>query len=120
MAAEKPYLSRQYVYAPLANLNVDLSTATLHKVAFMTSPTVEPADVDWLDAIVVTTGHALYDASIGDALAILVGPARGDAVTTEDLAAGSYTMWSDWSIPGSDERNVDWHGTVTIVTAPEA
>lgn len=111
----KPRLSRQYIYAPLTDLNFDLSTADVRRVAFMADATAEPGDADWREAIVVTTGHALYRAEVGDALAILVGPARGDAVTTEDLAVGEYLMWSDTKVPTSDERITVWHGPVTIV-----
>lgn len=117
--ATKPRLSRQYLYLPFSELSFDLSTADVHQVALMSDPTAEPAEADWLDAIVVTSGHDLYVESIGDSLAILVGPDRGDTVDTEDLPAGEYTAWTDVSTPGSDERLADWHGTVTVVTAPE-
>lgn len=118
MAATKPQLSRQYVYAPLGSLNFDLSLSTYTKLALKSDPTVAPVDADWNDAIRVTSGHALYDATIGNALAILVGPARADVVTTLDLAAGSYLVWCDIKPPSSDERIVDWHGTLEITTAP--
>lgn len=120
----KSRLSRKYVYAPLTDLSVDLETATLNKVALLTDPAVEPSDADpddWIDGIVVTqTGanSSLWVEEIGDAIAILVGPERGDATGSTDLASGEYMMWSDWKVPGSDERHVEWHGKVTIVTAP--
>lgn len=121
MAAVKTRLSRKYVYARLANLNVDLSQATLHKVALMEDPTQEPSDEspnDWLDGIVVTQGHDLYRPEIGPAIAILIGPDRGDTVDTTDKPAGKYMMWTDWKVSGSDERHAEWHGPVEVVTAP--
>ena len=127
MAVTKPYLSRQYIYAPLTGLNFNLNSATIARIAFMPNTTTQPADADWFNAIVVTstngTGgapHALYKAAIGDSLAILVGPLRtGETgITTRDLPAGVYLMWVDvGGVTGSDERYVDWSGSVTIVTA---
>ena len=116
--AQKSRLSRQYVYAPLTDLNFSLDTATVHKVAFMSNPDVEPQEVDWVEAEVITSGHSLYDQAIGNALAVLVGPARGDDVTSEDLSAGEYLLWSDVSVPSSDERIVVWHGPVEVIEAP--
>lgn len=112
--ATKQQLSRQYVYAPLSDTSFDLADADVAQVAFMTDATTEPTDTDWVSAIVVDDTHELYDADIGEALAVLVGPARGDTVTTEDLATGDYTVWSDVSTPGSDERLVSIHGTLSI------
>lgn len=116
LSSEKPRLSRQHLYAPFADLNFDLATANVHQVALMGAG-IEPAELDWLDAVVVTTGHALYREDVGDALAVLVGPERGDVVTTNDLDAGTYQVWTDTSVPASDERVVEVHGTITVVAA---
>lgn len=137
MAVVKTRLSRQYVYLPFAGSNVNLGAATVHRVAFVSDPTSEPVDADWREAIVVTatngTGgapHSLWDDLLAavapgpgaapapppdGAFAILVGPTRGDTVTTEDLAVGEYLAWSDTKVPGSDERPATWHGPVSIV-----
>ncbi|MCA1806993.1 MAG: hypothetical protein LC687_03950 [Actinobacteria bacterium] len=110
-------LSRQYVYAAFDSLNFDLSTADVHKIAFLTDPLVAPADTDWEEAIVVDSTHPWYISAFAEgALALLVGPARGDTVTTLELAAGSYVMWTDVSTPTSDERVVSFHGTIEVVT----
>lgn len=127
MAVTKPYLSRQYIYAPLTDLSFDLASATIARIAFMPNTTAQPADADWFNAIIVTSTngtagspHTLYKAAFGDSLAILVGPIRtGETgITTRDLAAGTYLMWVDvGGVAGSAERYVDWSGPVTIVTA---
>ncbi|MCA1806526.1 MAG: hypothetical protein LC687_01485 [Actinobacteria bacterium] len=113
-------LSRQYVYAAFDSLNFDISTADVHRIAFLTDPLVAPADGDWEEAIVVDDSHPWYIQSFGaGALALLVGPARGDAVTTLELAEGLYVMWTDVSTPTSDERVVSFHGTVEVVVGAE-
>jgi len=119
--AQKSRLSRQYVYAPLADLNFPLDDANVHQVAFMPTFDAEPLESDWVEALVVTQNNensSLYSQAIGNSLAVLVGPERGDAVDTEDLAAGDYLLWSDVSVPESDERIVVWHGAVEVIEAP--
>jgi hypothetical protein len=112
--ASKPTLSREYLYVPFAQMNMPIATLSLSKLAFKTAG-VEPLDADWKTAIPVTVGHAIYVASIGDSLAILVGPLRADAgVTTNDLPAGDYQVWVDARTTGSDERIVRVAGVLTI------
>lgn len=111
--ANKPTLSREYLFFPLAGLNVDIANLTVHRVAF-TDAGVEPTDPDWLEAIVVDDQHALYNPDIGESLAILVGPDRGDVVTTEDLTSGDYQTWVEATVTGSDERVVRVAGTFTV------
>ena len=113
--AVTPRLNRAYMYVPLDDLNFDFSTADVHQVAFKTDPELEPDEQDWVEAIVVDSNHDLYRPDIGDALAILIGPDRGDSVTSEELAADTYLVWVDLSAPGTDERIVDWAGEVEVV-----
>lgn len=122
--ATKTRLSRTYVYAPFdeATLNFDLAEAELHNLAFMADPTAEPSDEpsDWHEAMVVTEGHPLFDAIGSPALAMLVGPLRGDTVTDPhiDLPASGplgHLVWSDIKHPDSDERLTDWHGPLTVI-----
>jgi hypothetical protein len=119
---EKSRLSRKYVYAPLADLGtIDLDTAAVKRIAFIANATDEPTEPDWNDALIVTlsTNPNLYRAEIGEALAALVGPLQSGetGITTKDLATGQYMVWTDWTIPGSDERNIEWHGPITVKTA---
>jgi len=111
--ASKPTLSRDYVYVPLANMNVPVASLTVYNVAFM-DPGQEPADEDWHEAIPVDLNHDLYVAKHGESLAILVGPARGDDVDSLELSAGDYQVWVDVAADGSDERVVRVAGTFTI------
>lgn len=118
MAATKPRLSREYLYVPLAAMNVTVATLTIHNIAFKAEG-VEPLDSpsDWDAATVVTLALEpdLYVTSIGDSLAILTGPLRGDTVTTVDLAVGDHQVWVEVGEPGSDERIVRTAGIYTIV-----
>jgi hypothetical protein len=116
--ASIPGLSREYLYVPITDLNVTVANITLSKLAFLASA-VEPADVDWEDAIVAGVGHPLYRAEIGPAFVILIGPTRGDAVTTLDLANGDYQVWVDVKTSDSDERIVRIAGTLTVSLSEE-
>lgn len=111
--AAKATLSREYLYIPLSEMNFVVADLNLHRVAFKDAG-VEPLDGDWIDAIVVDSQHALYKASIGAAVAVLIGPARGDAVTTNDLTAQDWQVWVEVSTAASDERVVRVAGTLTI------
>ena len=113
--ATKPTLSREYLYVPMANMNFDVEDLDVHEMAFK-SAGVEPLDADWITAIAVDTTHPLYVSSIGESLALLVGPTRGDAVTTENLALGDYQVWIDAAIPTSDERVVRLAGVLSITS----
>jgi len=116
LSNEKPRLSRQFMYARFRDLNFPLADADVHRVALMDAGQ-EPATSDWLEALKVTEGHDLYKPDVGDALALMIGPARGDLVATHDLPVGIYQVWSDTSTPSSDERVVEVHGTITVVQA---
>ena len=112
--AIKPYLSREYLYIPFDEMTgLDPSDLIVNRVAFMDAG-VEPADLDWIEAIVVDTLDPLYVPTIGEAVALLIGPDRGDSVTTEDLAIGDYQVWVDAAITGSDERIVRVAGLLEI------
>lgn len=111
--ATKPRLSREYVYIPMGGIGYDVDDLTVNAIAFK-GAAEEPAEIDWIDAIVVNAAHAIYDPAIGESLALLVGPDRGDTVTTEDLPNGDYQMWVDAKIPTSDERIVRVAGVLTI------
>jgi hypothetical protein len=114
--ATKPELSREYLYVPFSAMNFEVADLVVNGVAF-TAAGVEPIEDDWIDAIVVDELHDLYVSSIGEGLAVLVGPERGDTVTTEDLAAGEYQVWIDAAVTGSDERVVRTAGILTVVAA---
>lgn len=111
--ATKPTLSREYLFVPFTDMNFDVSDLDVHEMAFKAAG-VEPAEVDWIEAIKVDSGHALYQASIGEGLALLIGPTRGDAVTTNNLALGDYQVWIDAAVPSSDERVVRVAGVLSI------
>lgn len=111
--ASKAQLSREYLYIPLASMNFDVNDLVVNGVAFKAAGVV-PAEIDWRTAIVVDNTHPIYKPSIGEGIALLVGPARGDLVTTEDLANGDYQVWVDLSVMGSDERVVRTAGILTI------
>lgn len=111
--ATKPTLSREYLYVPVAGLNVDIGALSTAQLAFMGAG-IEPAEIDWLTALVVDDVHPAFDPDIGNAIAILVGPDRGDGVTTETLGAGDFQVWADIAVTGSDERIVRVAGTLTI------
>jgi len=116
LSNEKPVQSRQYLFVRFADTSFDLGDADVHRVAFMPAG-AEPGEDDWLEGIVVTEGHPLFREDVGEAFALLVGPDRGDVVDTVDLDPGIHQVWSDSSVPESDERIVELHGTVTIVSA---
>ena len=113
--ATKPTLSREYLYVPFTNMNFDVDDLAVNQIAF-TDAGVAPAELDWEPAIVVNSLHALYVASIGEGLAILVGPTRGDTVTTVDLAAQDWQVWIDAAVTGSDERVVRAAGVLEVNT----
>lgn len=113
--ATKPYLSREYLYVPFTAMNFVVADLSVNRMAFKAAG-VEPLDGDWNVAIKVTVGHAIYVASIGEGLALLVGPLRGDSVTSFDLALGDYQVWVEARVPTSDERVVRVAGVVTINT----
>lgn len=106
-------LSREYLYFPLSQINFDISDLSLNRVAFKPAG-VAPEDADWIEATVVDDQHSLFDPDIGEGLALLVGPDRGDEVTTQDLGVGSYQCWVEVSTDASDERVVRIAGTLTI------
>jgi hypothetical protein len=112
--ATKPQLSREYLYVPFTNMNFDVADLIVNGIAFMAQG-VEPAEIDWIEALVVDSLDPLYVASIGEGIALLVGPLRGDVgITTEDLALGDYQVWVDAAVAGSDERIVRVAGTLTV------
>jgi len=116
LSNEKPVQSRQYLFVRFADTSFDLAATNVHRVAFVGAG-VEPSEEDWVEAEVVVDGHPLWRPDIGEAFALLVGPDRGDPVTTRDLPVGVHQCWSDSSTPDSDERIVELHGTVTVVSA---
>lgn len=95
----QPSLSRELVYVKLSELNVIAGSLTIHALAFKDTPGVSPSEVDWIDATVTTKDGV-------DALAVLVGPTRGDTVTTNPLADADYQVWIDASEDVSGERVV--------------
>jgi hypothetical protein len=113
MPVTKPELSREYLYVAMDNMNFDVTELDVHQIAF-TAEGIEPTEPDWLEAIPVDALHALFVSSIGESLAILVGPTRGDSVTTEDLVEGDYQVWIDVAIPTSDERVVRTAGILEV------
>lgn len=117
--ASKPRLSREYVYVPFTGMNFDVTDLIVNRIAFMAEG-VEPTDGDWITAIVVDAVDPLFVSSIGEGLALLVGPDRGESVVTEDLALGDYQAWVEAAITGSDERVVRVAGTLSITLATAA
>jgi hypothetical protein len=112
--AIKPQLSREYLYVPFDQMEgLDVDDLVVSRLAFMDAG-VEPAELDWIDAIIVGSLDPLYVPAIGEAIALLVGPDRGDSVTTEDLAIGDYQVWVDAAVTGSDERIVRVAGLLEI------
>lgn len=117
---ELQQLSRQYVYAAFDSLNFSIADADVHRIAFLNDPELAPSESDWNEAIVVDDEHQWYTSEFGaGALAILVGPERGDIVTTLELQPGLYVMWTDLSTPTSDERVVSFHGTIEVVVGTQ-
>lgn len=113
MAAVKPTLSREYLYVPFTEMEgIDVDALDVGQLAFM-SPATEPLEADWEVAIIAGTGDPLFQADIGEALVILIGPDRGDSVTTLDLPDGDFQVWVDAKPTGSDERVVRVAGTFT-------
>jgi hypothetical protein len=111
--ASKPTLSREFLYVPFDQMNMPVASLTVNRLAFMPAGT-EPVEGDWDPAIPVDTGDPLYVSAIGDALVMLIGPTRGDSVTTNDLAEGDYQVWVDAKVSGSDERIVRVAGLLEI------
>lgn len=112
--AIKPQLSRDYMYVPFDNMTgLDVDDLVVSRVAFMDAG-VEPAEIDWIDAIIAGSADPLFVPSFGEAIVLLVGPDRGDAVTTEDLAIGDYQVWVDAAVAGSDERIVRVAGLLEV------
>lgn len=111
--ADKLALSRENLYFPLGDINFAIGDLNLHRVAFMAAG-VAPTDPDWIVATVVDDAHPLFDPAIGVGLALLVGPARGDAVSTEELGVGTFQCWVEVSTAASDERVVRVAGSLTI------
>ena len=112
--AIKPYLSREYLYVPFDEMTgLDVDDLTVLRLAF-TDAGVEPTDPDWIVAEAAGSLDPLYVSSIGEAIVLLIGPERGDVVTTEDLAIGDYQVWVDAAITGSDERIVRVAGLLEI------
>lgn len=111
--ATKATLSREYLFIPIDQLSFAIADLNLHRIAFKDAG-VEPLDADWIVAIKVDSAHALYQASIGESIAVLVGPARGDAVSTNDLAAQDWQCWCEFSTASSSERVVRVAGTLTV------
>lgn len=103
----QPSLSRELVYIKLSELNLDAGLLTIHALAFMDTPGISPAEVDWVDAIITTKDGE-------DALAVMVGPTRGDVVTTEALADADYQVWVDASVDVTGERVVRPAGVHSI------
>lgn len=122
MPATLSALARQYVYVPFTNLvGFTMDTVTYARLAFLTDPTAVPVDADWKTPIIVgSSAHALWvKAGSVPSLAILIGPARGDVVTTVELAlvnaaTTDYQVWWDLKVPNSDERPTDSAGVLTI------
>ena len=112
----KLQLSRDYLYVPITDMNVNPASISLQRIAFMDTPGGVPLDGDWNNAILVDdAGDPQWVASIGISFVILVGPLRGDAVTSEDLPVGTYQVWVELKITGSDERPVRIAGTLEVV-----
>jgi len=111
--ATKPRLSRENLYIPFTAMNFDPADLVVNQIAF-TDEGVEPAELDWLDAIPVEDTDPAYVVSIGEGMYILVGPTRGDSVTTEDLPLGDYQVWVDVAVTGSDERIVRVAGLLEV------
>lgn len=111
--AIKPELSREYLFVPMSQMNFTITALDVHQMAF-TAAGVAPLEVEWNVAIVVDSLSPLYRPTIGESLALLVGPERGDVVTTENLAAGDYQVWIDVAIPTSDERVVRTAGILEV------
>lgn len=111
--ATKPTLSREYMYVPIEDMNVVAADLVVNGLAFMTAG-AEPEEADWQSAMIVDTGDPLFNADIGDSLVLLVGPTRGDSVTTLDLTPEDYQVWVDVAVTGSDERIVRIAGTLEV------
>jgi hypothetical protein len=95
----QPSLSRELVFVKLSELNVTAGSLVINRIAFIDTPGTSPSDPDWLDATVTTK-----DAE--DALAVMIGPTRGDTVDTEPLADGDYQVWIEVSESTAGERVV--------------
>ena len=112
--ATKPTLSREYLYVPFTNMNFVVSTPRRPRDGVQSGRGANRWTPTGSTAITVSSTHPLYVSSIGESLALLVGPTRGDAVTTENLAVGDYQVWVDAAVPTSDERVVRVAGVLSI------
>lgn len=112
--ADKPTLSREYVFIPFTEMNMDVGDLTVNAIAFIATAGDEPEESDWEPAIVVDSAHDLFATFGAEGLAILQGPERGDTVTTIDLADGTYQVWIDARVTGSDERIVRLAGVLNL------
>lgn len=112
----KLQLSRDYLYVPISQMNVTPASISLQRIAFMDTPGEVPLDADWKNAILADdAGDPQWNAAFGASFVILVGPARADSVTTQDLAVGTYQVWVELKVTGSDERPVRIAGTLEVV-----
>ena len=112
----KMQLSRDYIYVPITEMNVTPASISLQRIAFMDTPGEVPLDADWVNAILADdSGDPQWVAEFGPSFVVLVGPDRGDTVTSEDLAAGTYQVWVELKVTGSDERPVRIAGTLEVV-----
>lgn len=112
--AVKLRLSRENMYTPITDLGFDVADITLSAFAFMPEGE-EPLEADWETATLVDDDtHPLWVPAIGPAYSILIGPTRGDSVTTLDLGVADYQVWTDTKVTGSDERVVRIAGLLEI------
>lgn len=95
----QPSLSREIVYVKLSQLNLDPQNLTVHQIAFIDTPGTSPEEEDWLTATVTEKDGT-------PALAVMVGPERGDSVSTNELEDADYQVWVDVSVDTTGERVV--------------
>lgn len=95
----QPSLSRELVFVKLSELNLDAQQLVVHALAFLDTPGVSPGEEDWIEANVTTKDGV-------PALSVMVGPARGDDVDTNELTDADYQVWADVSESPAGERVV--------------